>query len=101
MNITCPSLCLALVLAPIVASAALIQVDLSPAASAARDTANYANGDHSSGLSALNAVGQHHPFEIGEGGLAVGDGPGNLKRQLRLGLAWLLALLSSLPLRLG
>jgi hypothetical protein len=38
--------------------AAIIQIDLSPLAGTALTNANYALGDHTTGLSALNAVGQ-------------------------------------------
>ena len=40
------------------ASADIIQIDLSPLAGSALNSTNYANGDHATGLSALNAVGQ-------------------------------------------
>jgi hypothetical protein len=40
------------------AHSALIKIDISPAASAALNSTNYENGDHTLGLSALNAVAQ-------------------------------------------
>lgn len=40
------------------ASADIVLIDISPPASSALNSTNYANGDHTLGLSALNAVGQ-------------------------------------------
>lgn len=40
------------------ALAAVVEIDISPSPGLALNSTNYANGDHASGLSALNAVGQ-------------------------------------------